>query len=83
MAIRICLDRLLVERRMSLAELADRVGLSKANLDLLKTGKARAIRFATLDALCDELNCGPGDLLAHEPGPGDVLVSDRTEDELE
>ena len=69
MAIRIQLDRMLVERRMSLTELADRVGVTLANLSILKTGKARAIRFTTLDALCRELNCQPGDLLAHEPGP--------------
>ena len=69
MAIRIQLDRILVERRMSLTELADRVGVTLANLSILKTGKARAIRFTTLDALCRELNCQPGDLLAYEPGP--------------
>jgi len=69
MAIRIQLDRILLERRMSLTELADRVGVTLANLSILKTGKARAIRFSTLDALCRELGCQPGDLLAHEPGP--------------
>ena len=69
MAIRVQLDRILVERRMSLTELADRVGVTLANLSILKTGKARAIRFSTLDALCRELNCQPGDLLVHEPGP--------------
>lgn len=69
MAIRIQLDRVLVERRMSLTELADRVGVTLANLSILKTGKARAVRFSTLDALCRELDCQPGDLLAYEPGP--------------
>ena len=73
MAIRVQLDRVLVERRMSLTELADRVGVTVANLSILKTGKARAVRFSTLDALCRELDCQPGDLLAHEPGPGDVF----------
>lgn len=73
MAIRVQLDRILAERRMSLTELADRVGVTVANLSLLKTGKARAVRFTTLDALCRELDCQPGDLLAHEPGPGDVF----------
>ncbi len=68
MAIRVTLDRMLVERRMSLSELADRVGLSVANLTLLKTGAARAIRLTTLDALCRELDCQPGDILAHEDG---------------
>ena len=79
MAIRIQLDRILLERRMSLTELADRVGVTLANLSILKTGKARAIRFTTLDALCRELNCQPGDLLAHEPGPQDT-GSDEDED---
>ena len=69
MAIRIQLDRILLERRMSLTELADRVGVTLANLSILKTGKARAVRFTTLDALCRELDCQPGDLLAYEPGP--------------
>ncbi len=69
MAIRIQLDRILLERRMSLTELADRVGVTLANLSILKTGKARAVRFSTLDALCRELNCQPGDLLVHTPGP--------------
>ena len=63
------LDRLLLERRMSLTELSDRVGVTMANLSILKTGKARAVRFSTLDALCRELDCQPGDLIAHTPGP--------------
>ena len=67
--IMIQLDRLLLERRMSLTELSDRVGVTLANLSILKTGKARAVRFSTLDALCRELDCQPGDLLAYEPGP--------------
>jgi putative transcriptional regulator len=71
MAIRVHLDRILLERRMSLTELADRVGVTIANLSILKTGKARAVRFSTLDALCRELNCQPGDLLVFEPGPPD------------
>jgi putative transcriptional regulator len=69
MPIRVRLDRLLLERRMSLTELADRVGVTIANLSILKTGKARAIRFSTLDALCRELDCQPGDLVIFEPGP--------------
>jgi putative transcriptional regulator len=76
MPIRIHLDRVLVERRMSLSELADRVGVTQANLSILKTGQARAIRFATLAALCRELDCQPGDLLHYEAGalddPGDA-----------
>jgi putative transcriptional regulator len=71
MPIRVRLDRLLVERRMSLTELADRVGVTIANLSILKTGKARAIRFSTLGALCRELDCQPGDLVVFEPGPPD------------
>ena len=71
MPIRVHLDRVLLERRMSLTELADRVGVTIANLSILKTGKARAVRFSTLDALCRELNCQPGDLLIFEPGPPD------------
>lgn len=67
MAIRVYLDRMLVERRMSLTELADRVGITLANLSILKTGKARAVRFSTLEALCRELNCQPADLLVYEP----------------
>jgi putative transcriptional regulator len=71
MPIRVHLDRILLERRMSLTELADRVGVTIANLSILKTGKARAVRFSTLDALCRELGCQPGDLLVFEPGPPD------------
>jgi putative transcriptional regulator len=71
MPIRIHLDRVLLERRMSLAELADRVGITAANLTILKSGKARAVRVSTLSALCRELDCQPGDLLVYEPGPAD------------
>lgn len=73
MPIRVMLDRMLVERRMSLTELADRVGVTIANLSILKTGKARAVRFTTLAALCRELDCQPGDLLHYEPGPDEGL----------
>jgi putative transcriptional regulator len=71
MPIRVHLDRVLLDRRMSLTELADRVGVTIANLSILKTGKARAVRFSTLAALCRELDCQPGDLLVYEPGPAD------------
>ena len=77
MAIRVHLDRILLERRMSLTELADRVGVTIANLSILKTGKARAVRFTTLAALCRELDCQPGDLLLYEPGPSDELPDDE------
>jgi putative transcriptional regulator len=60
------LDDLLYARRMTLTELAERVGLTLANLSILKTGKAKAIRFSTLAAICRELDCQPGDLLAYE-----------------
>jgi putative transcriptional regulator len=79
MPIRVRLDRLLVQRRMSLTELADRVGVTIANLSILKTGKARAIRFSTLASLCRELECQPGDLVVWEPGP----PGDPEEDGLE
>jgi len=65
MAIRINLDRLLLDRRMSLTELAEQIDLTLANLSILKTGKARAIRFTTLDAICTALDCQPGDILEH------------------
>jgi putative transcriptional regulator len=79
MPIRVRLDRLLLERRMSLTELADRVGVTIANLSILKTGKARAIRFSTLGALCRELECQPGDLVEFEPGPYDDPEDDAGE----
>lgn len=74
MPIRVHLDRVLLERRMSLTELADRVGVTIANLSIFKTGKARAVRFSTLSALCRELDCQPGDLLIYEPGPDDTPI---------
>ncbi|HEY5105489.1 MAG TPA: helix-turn-helix transcriptional regulator [Caulobacteraceae bacterium] len=80
MPIRVRLDRMLLERRMSLTELADRVGVTIANLSILKTGKARAIRFSTLAALCRELGCQPGDLVAFEPGPPGDPADEADED---
>lgn len=71
MTVRVRLDRVLAARRMALAELADRVGILPAHLDLLRQGAARAVRLSTLDALCRELNCQPGDLLAYDPAPED------------
>ena len=70
MAIAVKLDDLLHDRRMTLTELAERVGITIVNLSILKTGKARAIRFSTLDAICRELTCQPGDLLGYETGSG-------------
>jgi putative transcriptional regulator len=72
MAIEIRLDHVLLDCRMTLTELADRVGITVANLSILKTGKARAVRLATLDAICRELDCQPGDLLIHVPDDGSV-----------
>ncbi len=66
MAITVKLDDRLHDKRMTLTELAERVGITLANLSILKTGKAKAIRFSTLDALCRELDCQPGDLLGHQ-----------------
>jgi putative transcriptional regulator len=60
------LDDLLYARRMTLTDLSERVGLTLANLSILKTGKAKAIRFSTLAAICRELECQPGDLLAYD-----------------
>ena len=71
MAIAIKLDDLLHDRRMTLTELADRIGMTLANLSILKTGKARAIRFSTLEAICEALSCQPGDLLRFEPDGAD------------
>ena len=69
MAIRIKLDHLLLDRGLTLTELAERIGITLANLSVLKTNKARAIRFSTLEALCRELNCQPGELLEWTDGP--------------
>jgi putative transcriptional regulator len=67
MAIAVKLDDLLHDRRMTLTDLADRIDMTLANLSILKTGKARAIRFSTLDAICEALSCQPGDILRFEP----------------
>ncbi|MGI5918881.1 MAG: helix-turn-helix domain-containing protein [Christensenellales bacterium] len=63
MAIIVNLDVMMAKRKISLNELSDRVGITKANLSILKTGKAKAIRFSTLNSICKELNCQPGDIL--------------------
>lgn len=63
------LDKLLAERGLTLTELADQAGITVANLSVLKNGRAKAIRFSTLTALCTVLRCQPGDLLSVEPGP--------------
>ena len=76
MAILVKLDDRLHDRRMTLTELAERVGITLANLSVLKTGKARAIRFSTLEAICEVLGCQPGDLLEYVPSPGGVSDAD-------
>lgn len=68
MAIHVTLDRLLELRGLTLTELSERMGITLANLSILKTNKARAVRFSTLDALCRELRCQPGDLLEYRDG---------------
>lgn len=67
MAIVVNLDVMLAKRKMSLSELADKVGITLSNLSILKTGKAKAIRFSTLEAICNVLDCQPGDILVHLP----------------
>jgi putative transcriptional regulator len=69
MPIQVALDRLLARRGLTLTELSERMGITLANLSILKTNKARAIRFSTLEALCQELDCQPGDLLVYEAPP--------------
>jgi putative transcriptional regulator len=77
-AIAVKLDDLLYDRRMTLTELAERIGITLANLSILKTGKARAIRFSTLEAICAVLSCQPGDILEYLPDAGadEVPVAD-------
>ncbi len=66
MGIQVTLERMLAARGMTLTELSERIGITLANLSILKTNKARAVRFTTLEALCRELQCQPGDLLAYD-----------------
>ena len=68
MAIIVNIDVMLARRKMSSLELAEKIGITPSNLSILKTGKAKAIRIATLDALCRALDCQPGDLLEYSPG---------------
>ncbi|MDP2401343.1 MAG: helix-turn-helix transcriptional regulator [Actinomycetota bacterium] len=65
MPIRVNLDRILLDRRMTVTELAERIGITVANASILKTGKAKAVRFSTLEAVCRELGCQPGDILEY------------------
>ena len=67
MPIIVNLDVMMAKRKISLGELAEKIDLTPANLSILKTGKAKAVRFSTLEAICKELNCQPGDILEHRP----------------
>ncbi len=69
MAIIINIDVMMAKRKMSLGELSERVDITPANLSILKNGKARAIRFSTLEAICRELDCQPGDIIEYRPDP--------------
>ena len=73
MAIVVNLDVMLARRKMSLTKLSERVGITMANLSILKKGHARAIRFSTLDKICEVLDCQPGDILEYDSGSGDSL----------
>ena len=85
MSIIVKLDDMLYKRRMTLTELSERIGITLANLSILKTGKARAVRFSTLDAICAALRCQPGDLLEFAPASladvdeGASALGDETE----
>lgn len=74
MAIIVNLDVMLAKRKMSSGELASRIGITQANLSVLKTGKAKAVRFSTLDAICRELRCQPGDILEYAD---DAMAQER------
>ena len=80
MAIIVKLDDVLHARRMTLTELSEQVGLTLANLSILKTGKARAIRFSPLEAICVALECQPGDLLGFAPGSHDSTIAESEEE---
>ena len=71
MAIIINIDVMMAKRKMSLGELSERVDITPANLSILKNGKAKAIRFSTLEAVCRELDCQPGDIIEYRPDPAD------------
>lgn len=77
MAIKINLDLALAKSKMTSGELAERIGITQANLSILKTGKAKAVRFSTLEAICRELNCQPGDILEYTDGANLSLVNSK------
>ena len=76
MPIIVNLDVVLAKRKMRVNTLTDQVGITAANMSILKTGKAKAIRFSTLEKLCEVLDCQPGELLAYEPGDDDPQLPD-------
>ncbi|WP_124059260.1 helix-turn-helix domain-containing protein [Vaginisenegalia massiliensis] len=78
--IQINLDVVMAQRHMSAGELAERIDLTSANLSILKNNKAKAIRFSTLNAICRELNCQPGDIIEYLPDPGDQLLEEDNHD---
>ncbi len=80
MAIILRLDRVLADRKMQVSEIADKVGISLANMSNLKTGKVKAIRFSTLNEICKYLKCQPGDILEYSPDPAG-LPPDNSEEE--
>lgn len=77
MAIKVNLDMALAKAKMSSGELAERIGITQANLSILKTGKAKAVRFSTLEAICRELNCQPGDILEYTDGANLSLINSK------
>ena len=77
MAIKVNLDMALARAKMTSGELAERIGITQANLSILKTGKAKAVRFSTLEAICRELNCQPGDILEYTDGASLSLVNSK------
>lgn len=76
MAIIVNVDVMLAKRKMHSGELADKIGITAANMSILKTGKAKAIRFSTLNAICKALDCQPGDILEYRPGPDDEEITE-------
>ncbi|MBT4365528.1 MAG: helix-turn-helix transcriptional regulator [Candidatus Latescibacteria bacterium] len=82
MSIIVNLDVMMARRKMSLNELAKRVNITLSNLSILKTGKARAVRFTTLDAICVALDCQPGDILEFRDDENSVLVTSETKDSV-
>ena len=76
MPIIVNLDVMLAKRKMRSRELAEHIGIAEQNVSLLKSGKVRGLRFETLEKICEVLECQPGDLLADEPGPGDLIEDD-------